>query len=146
VPLVRDVLADHARVTAGELPGRARDLDAVRLAVPFAVEPLRARDVRLLGAWTTQLGGEPAAVLAYRWDDLLVLQYVVSEERFFRAPAIRAAVAAGHAAVAASGARALAAWPTAAAGSLLVGEVAPRRLAALLAAERLAEREGGGAD
>ncbi|MDF1506517.1 hypothetical protein, partial [Roseisolibacter sp. H3M3-2] len=136
----------HARVAAGELPGRARDLDAVRLAVPFAVEPLRARDLRLLAAWTTDLGGEPAAVLAYRWDDLLVLQYIVSEERFFRAPAVRAAVAAGHAALARDGARAVAAWPTARAGTLLVGEVAPQRLVELLAAAREAEREGGGAD
>ncbi len=143
VPLLRDALADHARVSAAELPGRARDLDAVRAAVPFAVEPLRAPALRLLGAWTTSLADEPAAVLAYRWDDRVVLQYIVSEERFFRAPAMRAVVAAGGAASATDGARGVLAWPTAAAGTVLVAEVGAERLATLLAEERLAQQQQG---
>ncbi|MGZ8458334.1 MAG: zf-HC2 domain-containing protein [Gemmatirosa sp.] len=145
VPLLRDVVADFRRVAAGDLPGRARDLDGVRAAVPFAVAPLQVAELRLLGAWTTDLAGEPAAVLAYRWDDRLLLQYIVSEERFFRAPAVRAAVAGGHHAGAADGARAVVAWPTAAAGVVVVSEVSLERLAAALSAARLAGRPDGGA-
>lgn len=145
VPLLRDVVADFRRVAAGDLPGRARDLDGVRAAVPFAVAPLQAAELRLLGAWTTDLAGEPAAVLAYRWDDRLVLQYIVSEERFFRAPAVRAGVAGGHLAGAVDGAQAVVAWPAAAAGVVVVSDVALERLAAVLAAARLAGSPAGGA-
>ena len=66
VPLLGAVVDDYARVSRGDLPGRARDLDAVRAAVSFPVEPLRAPNLRLLAAWTTDVRGEPAAVLAYR--------------------------------------------------------------------------------
>jgi hypothetical protein len=127
------VVADYRRVAAGDLPGRARDLAAVRAAVPFPLEPLRGRELRLLGAWTTSLAGEPAAVLAYRWDDRLVLHYVVSEHLFFRHPAVRAAVADGRLLAAVDGAQSLVGWPEAAAGSLLVGDASVRQLAGVRA-------------
>jgi anti-sigma factor RsiW len=146
VPLLRDVVADYRRVVAGDLPGRARDLGAARGAVPFAVEPLRAPALRLLGVWTTDLGGEPAAVLAYRWHDALVLQYVVSEERFFRAPALRSAVAAGHVAGATDGAQHVVAWPTDAAGTVLVADLPLDALAVTLRTERVANQPAGSAD
>jgi hypothetical protein len=66
VPLLGGIVDDYARVSRGDLPGRARDLSAVRAAVSFPIEPLSAPDLRLLGAWTTDVRGEPAAVLAYR--------------------------------------------------------------------------------
>jgi anti-sigma factor RsiW len=132
-PLLGAVLEDYRRVVAGDLPGRARDLAAVRAAVPFELEPLRGRQLRLLGAWTTSLAGEPAAVLAYRWDDRLVLHYVVSEHLFFRHPAIRAAVAGGRLLTAADGAQSLVGWPEATAGSLLVGDASLRQLAGVRA-------------
>src|SRR4030095_9904831 len=91
-PLLNAALVDYRRVTAGDLPGRSRDLDLVRGAVPFPIDPLRVNGVRLLAAWTTDLGGEAAAVLAYRWNDRIVLQYLVPEERFFRHRAIYATV------------------------------------------------------
>lgn len=134
VPLVRDVLADYRRVTAGDLPGRARDLDAVRSAMPFPITPIRAGNLRLLAAWTTDLAGEPAAVLAYRWDDRIVVQYLVSEERFFHHPEIRAAVAGGRVLESIDGAQGIVAWPTAAAGTLLIGDMTPTRLAPLAGA------------
>ena len=128
VPLLRDVLADYRRVVAGDLPGRARDLDAVRSAVPFPIEPLGGSAVRLLAAWTTDLGGEPAVVLAYRWDDRILLQYVVSEVRFFQHPAVRQAVADGGLLSARDGAQGIVAWPTASAGTLLIADLPPERL------------------
>ena len=147
VPLLADVLADYRRVTAGDLPGRARDLDVVQGAAGFPVEPLRASGVRLLAAWTTDLGGEPAVVLAYRWDDRILLEYLVPEGRFFRHPAVRAAVGGGRPLVAASGAQGIVAWPTrGAAGAVLVGDVAPERLAKLAAGELLAKAARDGAE
>ncbi|HEY7237519.1 MAG TPA: anti-sigma factor [Gemmatimonadaceae bacterium] len=138
IPLLRDALGDYRRVVAGDLPGRARDLDAVRSAVPFPIEPLRASGVRLLAAWTTELGGDPAVVLAYRWDDRIVLQYVVSEQRFFQHPAVRQAVAGGGLLAARDGAQGIVAWPTSSAGALLIADVPPEQLRPLAVAALLA--------
>jgi anti-sigma factor RsiW len=145
IPLLQDVLADYRRVVAGDLPGRARDLDAVRSAVPFPIEPLRAPAVRLLAAWTTELGQEPAVVLAYRWDDRIVLQYVVSEQRFFQHPALRQAVAGGGLLAANDGTQGIVAWPTSSAGALLIADVPPEKLRALGAAALLAGKVARGA-
>jgi anti-sigma factor RsiW len=145
VPLVRGVLADYRRVTASDLPGRARDLEVVRGAVPFPVEPLRASGVRLLAVWTTELEGEPAAVLAYRWEDRVVLEYLVSEIRFFHHRDIRRAVTGGRLLVASDDAQGIVAWPTEAGGALLVGDLAPERLARLAAADLLVRRVDRGA-
>ena len=133
VPMLDVVLEDYMRVTAGDLPGRARDLAAVRGAVPFPVEPLEGARLRLLAAWTTDLRGEPAAVLAYRQDDALILQYLVSEQLFFRHPTVRSAVSARHVLTAADGPRGIVAWPETAAGSLLVADMESQRLAELWA-------------
>lgn len=146
VPLFADVLADYRRVTMTDLPGRSRDLDAVRAAMPFAVEALRAPGLRLVGAWTTELGGEPAAVLAYRVDDRVVLQYLVSEERFFRHPAVRNAVADGRPVTSADGGQVMVAWPTRAAGVVVVGELTPERMSRIPAGDRLARRGARGAE
>ena len=123
VPLLGGIADDYARVSRGVLPGRARDLSAVRAAVSFPIEPLRAQDLRLIAAWTTDVRGEPAAVLAYRMRDRLVVQYLVAEDAFFRHPAIRAAVADRHLLTAVDGARSLVAWPGTATGTVLVGDV-----------------------
>ena len=145
VPLVDSILADYRRVSSSDLPGRARDLDAVRAAVPFTVDALRAPELRLLAAWTTSVGGEPAAVLAYRWDDRVVLEYLVSEERFFQHPLIRAGVADGRLLAITDGKQSVLAWPTTAAGAFLVGDVPAARLASLVAQPALARRAARGA-
>ena len=145
VPLLRAVLADYRRVTASDLPGRARDLEVVRGAVPFPVEPLHASGVRLLAAWTTELDGEAAAVLAYRWDDRIVLEYLVPETRFFLHRDVRRAVTDGRVLVASDAGQGIVAWPTEAAGALLVGDLAPERLARLAAADVLVRRVDRGA-
>ena len=145
VPLLRDALADYRRVVAGDLPGRARDLDAVRSAVPFPVEPLAAPGVRLLAAWNTNLNSDPAVVLAYRWNDRIVLQYVVSEERFFQHPALRQAVAGGGMLTAQDDMQSIVAWPTSSAGTLLIGDVPLSQLRALGSASLLAGKAARGA-
>jgi anti-sigma factor RsiW len=145
VPLIRGVLTDYRRVTATDLPGRARDLDVVRGAVPFPVEPLHAPGLRLLAVWTTELDGEPAAVLAYRWEDRIVLEYLVPETRFFQHRDVRRAVTDGKLLVASDGGQGIVAWPTEAAGALLVGDLGPERLARLAAADLLVRRVDRGA-
>jgi anti-sigma factor RsiW len=142
VPLIRGVLVDYRRVTAGDLPGRARDLEVVRAAVPFPVEPLHASRLSLLAAWTTELEGEPAAVLAYRWDDRIVLQYLVEEKRFFQHRDVRQAVTDGRLLVTSDGGQGVVAWPADAAGSLLVGDMEPERLASLAVTGLLVRRVG----
>jgi anti-sigma factor RsiW len=143
--LLGAVLDDYRRVVARDLPGRARDVDAVRAAVPFPVEPLGGDGLRLLAAWTTDLRGEQAAVLAYRWEDRVVVQYVVAEAHFFRSPAVRAGVAAGHVLSAGDGPVAMLAWPLPSAGSVLVADAPAARLAAIRELWRVAERPVGGA-
>jgi hypothetical protein len=77
----------------------------------------------LLAAWTTEVNGEPAAVLAYRLDDRLLVQYLIAEDVFFRHPAIRAAVADHHLLRAADAGRTVVAWPEPSTGTVLVGDV-----------------------
>ncbi len=129
LPLFGLVLDDYRRVTAHDLPGRSRDLATVRQAVPFPVEALTMSGLRLLAAWTTDLDGEPAAVLAYRWRDQLVLQYVVSEQQLFRPSEVRRAFAGGRLLAARAGEQSMIAWPTVAGGALIVGELPVAELA-----------------
>src|SRR5215218_1177413 len=136
VPLLGGIVDDYARVSHGDLPGRARDLSAVRAAVSFPIEPLSAPDLRLLGAWTTDVHGEPAAVLAYRLRDRLVVQYLVAEDAFFRHPAVRTAVAGRHLLTAADGTRSLVAWPGTSTGTVLVGDVPAEWLQTIWSSER----------
>ena len=131
VPLFVAVLDDYRRVMSNDLPGRARDLDAVRAAVPFPVQPLHDAATSLLAAWSTDLHGEPAAVLAYRWHDQLVLEYLVAEPVFFRHPAVRAPIAAGEMITAKNGAQGVLSWATPQSGAILVGDVAPEAMLAL---------------
>ena len=145
VPLLRDVLDDYRRVTAGDLPGRGRDLDVVRDAVPFPVEPLRAPDLRLVAAWTADLAGEPAAVLAYRRGDRIVLEYLVSDARFFKHPEVRRAVSGARMLGGSADRQGLVAWPTTTAGAVLVGELPVDQLANVVTADLLARRRDRGA-
>ena len=137
VALLDGALGDYEKVAAGDLPGRARDLSAVRAAVSFPVEPLHGPTLRLVGAWTTELRGEPAAVLAYRLDDRLVVQYLVAEDAFFRNPAVRTAVADRHLLTASVRGRSIVAWPGATTGTLLVGDVPSRQLRDIWTTESL---------
>lgn len=117
------IVADYRQVSRGDLPGRARDLESVRRSVPFPVTPVVSSEAHLLAAWTTDLDGEPAAVLAYRWKSQVVLQYVVGESALFRSHDVRAAFAEQRAVVTQDGPQGLIAWPEANAGTVLVGDV-----------------------
>jgi hypothetical protein len=131
VPLFSAALADYRTVTRGDLPGRARDLAVVRDAMPFPVQALQAPELRLLAAWTTSLNGEPAAVLAYRWNEHVVLQYLVSELQLYRPAELRSAFANGHGLAAHDGQQSVLAWPESAWGSLVIADVSLDRLKVL---------------
>jgi anti-sigma factor RsiW len=131
VPLFTAALADYRRVTNGDLPGRARDLAGVRDAVPFPVQALQDPSLRLLAVWTTSLNGEPAAVLAYRWNDQVVLQYLVSELQLYRPAEVRSAFGNGYLLATHDGSQNIVAWPESASGSLVVADIALDRLKAL---------------
>jgi anti-sigma factor RsiW len=131
VPLFTAALADYRRVMNGDLPGRARDLAGVRDAVPFPVQALQDPSLRLLAAWTTSLNGEPAAVLAYRRNDQVVLQYLVSELQLYRPAEVRSAFGNGYLLATHDGAENIVAWPEPASGSLVVANIGLDRLKAL---------------
>jgi len=130
IPLLALVGADFRTASARDLPGRARDLETVRGAVPFPVEPLRHPDLQLVAAWTTDLDGEVAAVLAYKWRDALLMQYVVSDAWLFRSLPIRGAFAAGRAVGTDASGAGMLAWSSGQ-GSTVV--VADQRWSALVA-------------
>ncbi len=123
VPAIADIFAEYRLVSQGDLPGRARDLDAVRRALPFPVRPLVNASAHLLAAWTADIAGEPAAVLAYRWNEHVVLQFIVAESSLFRTHQLREAFSQRRAVVTQDGEQGLIAWPEASSGSVLVGNV-----------------------
>jgi anti-sigma factor RsiW len=120
-PLLNAVISDYRRVTAGDLPGRARDLATVRAALPFPVQPATDPALRLLAAWTTVIENEPAAVLAYRWQDQVVLQYILADQQLYRPAALRTALAGGGAIAVEEGGQHLLGWAEASTGTLVVG-------------------------
>jgi|CXWL01.1.fsa_nt_gi anti-sigma factor RsiW len=122
-PLLNAVMTDYRRVTAGDLPGRARDLATVRAALPFPVLPATNPAFRLLAAWTTVIENEPAAVLAYRWRDQVVLQYILADQQLYRPAALRDALAGGRAIAVQDGDARLLGWAEASTGTLVVGSL-----------------------
>jgi anti-sigma factor RsiW len=129
-PIANAALSDFQRVAAADLPSGPH-LTAVEKQVPFSVPALRSPHMRLIGSWTTEIAGEPAAALAYRCHDRLVVQYVIPEHVFFRPPRVRQAIA--DAGVYATGVGDIhtVAWPGTDNGSFLVGEFPASVLAAM---------------
>ncbi|HET7469580.1 MAG TPA: zf-HC2 domain-containing protein [Gemmatimonadales bacterium] len=123
-------LHDFKRVASEALP-QGPELTAVESQVPFSVPALTAPHMRLLGAWTTTIDGVPAAALAYRCHDRLVVQYVVAEHVFFRPPRVRQAIAASGLYAAGEGKLHAVGWPGRDNGSFLVGEFTAPELAAM---------------
>lgn len=131
VPMVREALADYQRVVARELPFEATSIEDLSRSLSLSIDVLKSPRAQLLGAWQTELRGEPAAALAYRVDNRVVIQYVVSEPLFFAQARVREAVSRqGHYATR-EGREGVIGWPGANAGFLLVGELPTEELVAL---------------
>ena len=124
------VLHQFKRVDEAELP-RGLDLAQLKQAVPFQVNPLTAPHMRFITAWTTELQGEPAAAIAYRCHDRLVVQYVISEAHFFRHAQVRRAIAEQGVYAVSEGNVSTVAWADQDSGSFLVGEFSASELAAM---------------
>lgn len=131
VPMVRDALADYRSRVGQDLPAGQGDLAEIRAQMPFPVTPLRSPEVRLISAWRTRIYGQPAAALAYRWDNRVVIQYVVPEQLFFAAAPVRQAVAEHGRYITSAGAQGVVGWPGPENGSLLIGDVPPAALTRL---------------
>jgi anti-sigma factor RsiW len=129
-PIADAALHDFKRVARAALP-QGPELEAVEAQVPFSVPALKAPHMRLIGAWTATIDSVPAAVLAYRCHDRLVLQYVVPEHVFFRPPRVRNAIAAAGLYAAGEGKIHAVGWPGRDNGSFLVGEFTAPELAAM---------------
>jgi anti-sigma factor RsiW len=128
--IARAALRDFQQVTRAALP-QGPELAAVESQVPFSVPALTAPHMRLIGAWTTTIDSVPAAVLAYRCHDRLVVQYVVPEHVFFRPPRVREAIAEAGLYAAGEGKIHAVGWPGRDNGSFLVGEFTAAELAAM---------------
>ena len=129
-PVSTDVLASFRLVKEEELPAGS-DLAQLRRELGFSVPALEAPHMRLISAWATRVNGEPAAALAYRCHDRLVMQYVVSEKQFFRQPQVRNAIASQGVYATAAGSLTTVAWPGTDNGSYLVGEFSASDLVAM---------------
>lgn len=110
IPMVDDALADYHQVLARPLPAA----EPARLPAPLLAG-------RPLASWQLTIGGQPASAYAFRRGDQVVVQYQVTEEVFFRQPAVRAAVAREGRYRLRLGDTLVLAVPTPGAGALLVG-------------------------
>jgi len=133
IPMIQEAVEDFVQqIEADRVEGKA-DLAAVERQVGLPVRALRGPGVQLLAARPVQVRGTPAAAIAYRVEDRIVIQYVVSKELFFRQPDVREAIADRGMLFVREGRANVVAWPVDEAGVLLVGHGAPERL------ERLAK-------
>ena len=134
IPMVEAVLADYRSNAGRELPFKyaPERIDALSEALALPIPRLASQRVRMLGAWRVEVGGEPAAAVAYRLGDDVIIQYVVSEALFFRQPMVRDAVARVGRFVTSDGGQGVVAVPAPGSGSLLVGDMPPERLEQLI--------------
>jgi len=128
IPMVEEALADYRTLEVRELPVQVEDPAALAGRLPFPVPSLDSPELRLVGAWTTVIRGEQAAVVAYRWQNHVLVQYVVSEQLFFRQPVVRSAVAAAGVFSAQDGALGIVGWPEQEAGTILIGDLSVQEL------------------
>lgn len=130
VPMVEEAYADYQHMNAKDFP---LQLGRSTLAtLPLPVEPLNNPGARLIGSWQTRLRGQPAAVLAYRVSDHIVLQYVVSEQLFFTPPSVRQAVSKTGFYISKKNRSTIVAWPGRQSGSLLIGDLPRDQLIRLI--------------
>ena len=133
LPMVQAALDDYRLHLQGSIPPvDGSQLAALAKDLPFVARPCPALRRALIGAWRTTIRGEPTAAFAYRYDNHILVQYVVSQELFFHQARVREAIAQhGHYSAIANEASVLA-WPESDSGSILIGAVDPQLLDALV--------------
>ena len=83
-----DSLAVRWHALTDPLPGRDRDLDAVRRALGMAVVPIAHPALDLEAVWTTSAWGELVGALAYRHEGRLLVQFAVPDGVLLHAPGV----------------------------------------------------------
>jgi anti-sigma factor RsiW len=129
-PISEAVIDQFHKMDDSDLPA-STDVARLKRELPFSVPALHSPHLRLISAWTTEVRGEPAAAIAYRCHDRLVIQYIVSEQQFFRHPQVRRAVAQQGVYASTNGSITTVAWPNLDSGSFLVGQFTAAELAAM---------------
>lgn len=131
VPMINAALSDYHQRITDELPLDSNDIAAVARDSGLPVELLAHADVQLLSTWQTDIRGKPAAALAYRWRNRIIIQYVIPQSLLFRQRGVREAVSRDGVYTVQAGSESVIAWSGAGAGMLLVGEAAASDLAGL---------------
>lgn len=120
-PMVRSAIADFQQHIGAPFP--QTDLVSLQSMVPFPVAPLPALKPNLIAAWHARIRGQTVGALAYRVQDRIVVEYIVSQSLFFRQATVREAIAReGHYLVHDRGLNVVA-WPAPRAGVLLIGAI-----------------------
>lgn len=114
-----------------DLPGRARDLDAVRSALGVPVTPLEGPGLTLARAWTTSVTGELMGALAYRHDGRLLMQFIVPGAVSAPTGALRAALQVAPLVTASSDSLTIVVWNASSGMHVLVGPDSPDMLRVL---------------
>lgn len=138
-PLLDSLAAQWRVLSLENLPGRARDVDAMRRTLGVPVLPLESPGLDLAAAWTTTAWGELLGVLAYRFDDRLVLQFTIPEALLARSGSLNAALAETAVLVARRDAVSVVAWRTPGGATVLAGGVTVDQLRAFHAASAAGE-------
>ena len=133
LPMIQAALDDYWLHLQTRMPtADVQQMQALAHDLPFDAQPLPALRSELIGAWRTTIRGESAAAFAYRHDNHILVQYVVSQALFFHQPRLREAVARyGHYSATAHETAVLA-WPQSTSGTMLIGAVDPHLLDALV--------------
>src|SRR5699024_5135087 len=112
IPMVTAALTNYHQQLAGTLPtADTVALSKLKRSLPFPVTPIADLRSHLIAVWSLRISGQPAAALAYRLDNHVIVQYVVSESVFFRQPRVRQAVASHGLYVVSAGRDSVVAWP-----------------------------------
>ena len=123
VPMARQAIEQYVKRIQGGLPVAPIDLDAVQLTTGLPARSLEHQDAKLMAAWVTELRGQRAAALAYRYRSRIVIQYIVSEELFYRPSIVRKTIRERGRYVTRAGEHVVVGWPIEGAGVLLVGDL-----------------------
>jgi hypothetical protein len=121
-PMVNEALREYERASVNELPKPITPAE-LEFRVGRRIPYIPSAELKIVSTWVTTIREEPSAAIAYRFDDRVLIQFVVSEALFFRQPVVRDAIARSGAYAARVGARAVIGRARSGTGSLLVGDI-----------------------
>jgi hypothetical protein len=141
-PLLDSLAVQWRALSPENLPGRERDVDAIRRALGGPVFPLESPGLDLAAAWTTTAWGELLGVLAYRFDGRLVVQFTIPEALLARSGSLSAALARSPVVLTGEDALSMVLWRTPGGATVLLGNTSVDQLRAFQTASAARERVG----